>query len=241
MWHNVRVVLVETSHSGNLGSVARAMKTMGFSDLVLVNPQAPIDAQAIALAAGANEVIERARIVNSLDEAIADCQLVMATSARSRTLSWPQLSSREAGIQLAAQAQSAPVAIVFGRERSGLTNEELQQADVHIYIPGNPDYCSLNLAMAVQLVCYDIRMSLLDASEDSSTVSDQQYPEHQQLQQFYQHLEQVLHQVGFLQPNHPGKIMEKLRFLFARARPDARELSTLRGILAAVSKKVKPD
>ena len=149
MLQNIRIVLVETSHTGNMGSVARAMKTMGLTNLWLVNPLVKPDSQAIALAAGASDVIGNAHIVDTLDEALAGCSLVVGTSARSRTLPWPMLDPRECGLKSVAEAANTPVALVFGRERVGLTNEELQKCHYHVAIAANPEYSSLNLAMAV--------------------------------------------------------------------------------------------
>ena len=151
MLQNIRIVLVETSHTGNMGSVARAMKTMGLTNLWLVNPLVKPDSQAIALAAGASDVIGNAQIVDTLDEALAGCSLVVGTSARSRTLPWPMLDPRECGLKSIAEGQHAPVALVFGRERVGLTNDELQKCHYHVAIAANPEYSSLNLAMAVQV------------------------------------------------------------------------------------------
>ena len=147
---DIRVVLVNTSHSGNIGSAARAMKTMGLSKLYLVDPACEIDSHASALSAGASDVLGNAVIVDKLEDAIADCALTIGTSARSRTLSWPMVEPRECGEKLVAEAENGPVALVFGRENSGLTNEELQLCNYHVCIPANPEYSSLNLAMAVQ-------------------------------------------------------------------------------------------
>ncbi len=165
MLHNIRIVLVETSHTGNMGSTARAMKTMGLTNLYLVNPLIKPDSQAIALAAGASDVIGNATIVDTLDDAIAGCSLVVGTSARSRTLPWPMLEPRECGIRAVHEGEHAPVALVFGRERVGLTNDELQKCHYHVAIPANPDYSSLNLAMAVQILAYEVRVAYLDRQQ----------------------------------------------------------------------------
>ena len=169
--NEVRVVLVNTSHNGNVGSAARAMKTMGLSKLYLVDPVNEIDSHASALAAGATDVLGNAVVVNTLEEAIADCSLVIGTSARSRTLSWPMVEPRECGEKMVEGAKSGPVALVFGRENSGLSNEELQLCNYHVCIPANPEYSSLNLAMAVQTLCYEVRMSYL-ASQKSESPTD---------------------------------------------------------------------
>lgn len=168
MLQNIRIVLVETSHTGNMGSVARAMKTMGLTNLWLVNPLVKPDSQAIALAAGASDVIGNAQIVDTLDEALAGCSLVVGTSARSRTLPWPMLDPRECGLKSVAEAANTPVALVFGRERVGLTNDELQKCHYHVAIAANPEYSSLNLAMAVQVIAYEVRMAWL-ATQETAT------------------------------------------------------------------------
>ncbi|HDX9009346.1 tRNA (cytosine(32)/uridine(32)-2'-O)-methyltransferase TrmJ [Aeromonas dhakensis] len=237
MLDQIRIVLVNTSHTGNMGSAARAMKTMGLSQMVLVDPQALPDGNANALAAGASDILANARVVATLDEAIADCGLVVGTSARSRTLSWPMLDPREAGEKLVAEGMQHPVALVFGRERTGLTNDELQKCHYHVAIPANPEYSSLNLAMAVQTLCYEVRMHWLQQQEqagDSGMAVE--YPSADQLEGFYQHLEQTLLKTGFITDDHPGQVMNKLRRLFNRARPEAVELNILRGILTSVQK-----
>jgi len=228
----VRVVLVGTTHSGNIGSVARAMKTMGLVDLVLVDPQAAIDDKSNALASGARDVLANARIVDTLEQAVANCGLVVGSSARSRTLPWPMLDPRECGVKLMSEVTSHPVAVVFGRENSGLSNEELQLCHYHVCIPANPDYSSLNLAMAVQTVCYEIRMAALTKLESI----EEQYPDIEKLEAYYTHLEQTLIDVDFIIKAHPGQVMTKLRRLFNRARPEEVELNILRGMLTATQR-----
>lgn len=237
---NIRIVLVETSHTGNMGSTARAMKTMGLTNLYLVNPLVKPDSQAIALAAGASDIIGNASIVDTLDEALEGCRLVVGTSARSRTLQWPMLEPRECGVKMTQEAKQSPVALVFGRERVGLTNDELQQCHYHVAIPANPDYSSLNLAMAVQILAYDIRVAWLEQQQAENpeimNSADQEdvYPLAEDLTRFYQHLEKVLLNIGFIRAAHPGQVMNKLRRLFNRARPESQELNILRGILSAI-------
>ena len=235
MLDQIRIVLVNTSHTGNMGSAARAMKTMGLTRLVLVDPQALPDDGAHALAAGASDVLANARIVSTLDEAIADCGLVIGTSARSRTLSWPMLDPREAGDKAVGEGMKHPVALVFGRERTGLTNDELQKCHYHVAIPASPEYSSLNLAMAVQTICYEVRMCWLK-DQAPEVESEADYPSARQLEGFYQHLEQTLLKTGFIADDHPGQVMSKLRRLFNRARPEAIELNILRGILTSIQK-----
>lgn len=241
---NMKIVLVETSHTGNMGSAARAMKTMGLTNLCLVNPVIKPDSQSITLAAGASDIIKNAQIFSSLEHAIADCTLVIGTSARSRSLQWPYLTPKECGDKIIQEAsnQHAQVALVFGRERVGLTNEELQKCHYHVGIPANPDYSSLNLAMSVQVLCYEIRMSmlnleskLLEESKDTN-ITEAKFPINTDIERFYQHLEQTLLRTGFINNNHPGQIMGRLRRLFTRARIEQQELNILRGILTSIDK-----
>jgi tRNA (cytidine32/uridine32-2'-O)-methyltransferase len=238
MLSDIRIVLVNTSHTGNIGSAARAMKTMGLSSLYLVDPISPPDGKSRALAAGAaDDVLANAIIVNTLEEAVSDCGLVVGTSARSRTLPWPMLTPRECGNKLVVEAEKYPVALVFGRENNGLCNEELQQCHFHVCIPANPDYSSLNIAAAVQTLCYEIRVNHLDieASQHAPSVKSE-YPLSEDLERFYVHLEKTLKEVNFIVVNHPGMVMTKLRRLFNRARPEVQELNILRGILASIDK-----
>ncbi len=239
MLERVKVVLGGTTHSGNIGSAARAMKVMGLSQMVLVDPQCQVDAQAIALAAGASEIALNAQIYPTLEAAVADCGLVVGTSARSRTLEWPMLEPRECGEKLISEANQHSVAMVFGRERTGLTNDELQLCHYHVCVPANPEYSSLNLAMAVQLLSYEVRMAYLALQQSSqSSTLQEEYPRHQELERFYAHLEQVIMQTEFISAQQPGQVMNKLRRMFTRARPEAQEINILRGILTSVQKSI---
>jgi len=243
MLDQVRIVLVNTSHTGNIGSAARAMKTMGLSRLYLVDPENEPDGKSVALAAGASDILNSAVIVDSLEKAIADCPLVIGASARDRSLSWPMLSPRETGEKIVVEGAKGQVALIFGRERTGLTNEELQQCHYHVNIPANPEYSSLNLAMAVQTLSYEIRSHYLDSLNSQYKKSDEvlDYPESAELGYFYQHLEQTLHETGFIVPQHPGQVMNKLKCIFTRARPNKQELNMLRGILSSVQKSAQKD
>ncbi|AYB49365.1 MAG: tRNA (cytosine(32)/uridine(32)-2'-O)-methyltransferase TrmJ [Candidatus Hamiltonella defensa (Ceratovacuna japonica)] len=234
--HNIRIVLVETSHPGNIGSVARAMKTMGLSDLYLVNPSKKPDAKTISLAAGAADLIERATLVDTLDTALAECNLVIGASARSRTLSWPEIDPKQCALYSLHQAESGPVALVFGCERTGLSNLELQKCHYHVVIPTNPEYSSLNLAMAVQILSYEIRLAYLKSASESQISKIPNYPLVNELECFYQHLEEVLLHVGFIHPARPRQMMHQLRRLFTRARLENKELNILRGILTCIKK-----
>ncbi|MBB1386196.1 MULTISPECIES: tRNA (cytosine(32)/uridine(32)-2'-O)-methyltransferase TrmJ [unclassified Pseudoalteromonas] len=235
---DIRVVLVNTSHSGNIGSAARAMKTMGLSKLYLVDPACEIDSHASALSAGASDVLGNAVIVGTVEEAIADCALTIGTSARSRTLSWPMVEPRECGEKLVAEAVNGPVALVFGRENSGLSNDELQLCNYHVCIPANPEYSSLNLAMAVQTLCYETRMAFLNQQPKKVEEDDTVYPSSKQTELFYDHLEETLFKTGFIIKQHPGIVMTKLRRLFNRARPEDAEMNILRGILTSINKSI---
>lgn len=243
MLENVRIVLIGTSHSGNIGSASRAMKVMGLSQLVLVAPECERDGQALALASSASDIMNNARIVDTLEDAIADCQLVIGSSARNRHLDWPMLSPREMGKKVVGEAKTAKVAIVFGREKTGLTNKELQTCQFHTNIPANPDYSSLNLAMAVQTLSYEIRMAWLDeqaGKKEKPALDDEtKYPLSEDLERFYVHLERALDTSGFIIKNNPGTVMNKLRRLFNRARPEEHELHILRGTLTAFEREMK--
>jgi tRNA (cytidine32/uridine32-2'-O)-methyltransferase len=241
--NNVRIVLVNTSDCRNIGSAARAMKTMGLSQLVLVDPQEMPNGQAQALAAGATDVLANAKVVKTMQEAVSDCGLVIGTSARSRTLPWPMLDPRQCGEKLVTEMSGFPVALVFGRESSGLTNDELQLCHFHVQIPANPEYSSLNLAMAVQTLSYEIRMNFLalenQLSSAVATTENEEYPIIEETERLYQHFEDALKGTGFITPSHPGLVMTKLRRLLNRARPDIKEVKMLRGILSSVEKASK--
>ena len=233
MLEQFRIVLVNTSHTGNIGSVARAMKTMGLSKLYLVDPVSPPDGKASALAAGATDILANATTVSTLAQAIEGCGLVVGASARNRTWSWPMLDPRQCAKKMLSEAPNYPVALVFGRENNGLSNEELQQCHFHVCLPANPEYSSLNLAMAVQTLCYEIRMTWLE-NQQQFEVIEEDYPLSEDLEGFYTHLEQTLLETGFIVKAHPGQVMMKLRRMFNRARVEKQELNILRGILSSI-------
>ncbi len=231
----IRIILNQPSHPGNIGSTARAMKTMGLSRLTLVAPKYFPHADAIALAAGADDILAVAIVTDSLDAAIGDCHLLIGTSARTRSLPWPLLTPRECAVKISAEASSSEIGVLFGREDSGLPNEALQRCHYHVQIPSNPEYSSLNLAAAVQILAYEIRMALLDGekalvSTPTSTLTDKE------MELFYTHLEETLYTIGFIKPDTPNRIMPRLRRLYNRARPDAVEMNILRGILSEIDK-----
>jgi len=228
----VRVVLVNTSHPGNIGAAARAMKNMGLTDLCLVSPQAFPSAEATARASGADDLLASAACVDSLEEALADCELVVGASARNRTLPVPMLDPRETAGLIMQQPEGTRAAILFGRERTGLTNAELDRCHYLVRIPTHPDYPSLNVAAAVQVVAYELRMAAGQA------LPRQEYRHRfataEEMELFYRHLEEMLIEVGFLDADNPRQLMRRLRRLFGRARPNYNELNILRGILTAV-------
>jgi tRNA (cytidine32/uridine32-2'-O)-methyltransferase len=235
---HVRIVLVETSHPGNIGGAARAMKTMGLADLWLVQPQRYPDPQAEWRAAGALDVLDGAMVVRTLDAAIADCALVIGTSTRQRRIPWPLLTARELGARVVAEASDRPIAILFGRETSGLTNEELQRCHLHLQIPANPDYPSLNLAMAVQVVCYELYQARLAAGgATTGTLAWDRGPAPvAAVEALFGHLEQVLARVDFLDVDNPGQVMTRFRRLFTRIRLDDTEVKMLRGALTEIER-----
>lgn len=230
---NIRFVLFQPTHPGNVGASARAIKTMGFSDLVLVSPVSHLGPDARARASGALDVLEAARVVNTFPEAIEDCTLVIGASARHRRLGVPELDPRLAAAQMLAAARSGPVAIVFGPERSGLTNEELDRCHSIVYIPANPEYSSLNLASAVQILAWELRMAQQLPVPEPPFESRPATP--QEMDLLFEHLERVLVASGFLDPAQPRHLMRRMRRLFNRARLDENELNILRGFLAAVA------
>ncbi len=231
---SIRVVLVGTTHPGNIGAAARAMKNMALMDLALVRPRQFPHAEASARASGADDVLERTTVHESLTSAIADCVYVAGASARSRAIDWPCLDARDAAGRLIAESASGPVAVVFGPEKTGLENADLDHCDTLVSIPANPGYSSLNLAMAVQVVAYELFVARVgqgapDRSETPPATSGE-------LEHFYTHLERVLTDVGFLDPSNPRYLMRRLRRLFVRARPDRNEINILRGFLAAIDR-----
>lgn len=236
MLENIKIVLVNTSHPGNIGSAARAMKTMGLSKLWLVAPLDFPHEKATALASGAVDVLEQATVVDCLQEAIADCHLVVGTSSRSRTIPWPQLTPRELGEQAFQESRHTQVAIVFGREQTGLTNEELHLCHFHVHIPSNPDYSSLNLAAAVQVLAYEVRVAS-ESKNRTEEKRDFEFATAEDMEGFYQHLEEAMLEIRFLNPKAPRQLMPRLRRLFHRARLDVMEMNILRGIFAAMIKK----
>ncbi|PKM21725.1 MAG: tRNA (cytosine(32)/uridine(32)-2'-O)-methyltransferase TrmJ [Gammaproteobacteria bacterium HGW-Gammaproteobacteria-14] len=250
MLDRLRIVMVETRHPGNIGAAARAMKTMGLSDLRLVQPVKFPDPEATARATGgAADVLENARVCSTLDEAIGDADLVVGTSARQRRIPWPCITPRQLGDRIAAEP-NMKVAVMFGREDRGLTNEELQRCNLHVSIPSDAAYGVLNVASAVQLISYELRLAVLGDEVERpearsrrnvmplpELVWDEPLASNQDVDRLLTHFEQVALESGFLDPENPAQVVTRLRRLFMRARPDKMEVSILRGMLATIQKR----
>jgi len=244
---SVRIILVGTSHPGNIGGVARAMKNMGLKDLWLVAPRAQFPhPEAEFRASGATDVLAEVQLADQLEDALVGCTLVAGTSARSRHIPWPLLNPRELAGRLHKELEQPEhqVALVFGREDRGLSNEELHLCHLHVNIPTNPDFSSLNLAAAVQVLSYELRMAALDQEDQSSPVDKQPFgtqwdaplADSQAIERFFAHLETTLIDIDFHDPNNPRQLMSRLRRLYLRARPDTTEINMLRGILTHTQK-----
>ena len=263
MLEQVKIVLVNTTHPGNIGAAARAMKTMGLDQLALVAPRRFPSAECTARAAGADDILARAAVFASVEEAVADCGLVFGTSARTRSIAWPEVTPETAATQIAGTAGGG-AAVLFGRESSGLSNEELEICHAMIRIPTNAEFASLNIAQAVQIICYEISKQYL-ARETGSGDGFQSVPEGdgersealgtdlksvpgsigegaespattREMEYLYEHFEQTLIDIGYLDPEKPRRLMRRIRRLFNRARLDSNEYNILRGILTAVQK-----
>ena len=234
MTHAVRIVLVDTSHPGNIGAAARAMKNMGLSSLVLVRPQSYPDPEATARASGAADLLAEASVLPSIDAAIAGCGLVLGTSARRRNANWRMLDARAAAAELLAASVARPAAVLFGGERNGLANDELARCHALIQIPADPAYESLNLAQAVQIVCYEIMMAgrnPRDAAEPATQPAGSE-----DMAALHRHLDAVLERIGFMNEGNAAQLRPRLERLLARAVPDDKEVRILRGLLAAIER-----
>jgi len=236
-------VMVETTHPGNIGAAARAMKTMGYNNLYLVKPKIYPNAEATARASGADDILGRAVVCDSLDQALRGCVAVVASTARPRTISHSVFTPREYAPKLYEMVKLGPVALVFGRESSGLSNEELEYCNVILQIPTNPEFSSLNVASAIQILCYEFiqLLQLEDADKTDAEVDDKEkirLATADEMNYFYEHLEQSMIDVDFLNPEQPRKLMRRLKSLFNRAHLDENEVSILRGFLAAVQEAV---
>ena len=230
---NIRVVLCETAHPGNIGAPARALKTMGLGQLLLVAPQRFPDPQAEWLAVGAIDVLARARVCANLDEALAGSAFTVACTARPREVAVPMVAAREAAARIVEVARTQPVALVFGNETCGLTAAEVKLCQLLATIPADPEFSSLNVAAAVQVLAYELRIAAL-----GETMPDDKAREHatyEEVERFYEHLERSMLESGFLNPEHPKKLMPRLRRLFSRAQLEQEEVNILRGVLKALA------
>ena len=234
---SIRIILVGTTHPGNIGAVARAMKNMGLDDLALVNPKIFPHADATARASGADDVLNNATVVATLAVAIKDCIFVAGASARSRSLTWPYMEPRECAAKFQTLSQEGVVAAVFGPEKSGLSNADLDHCDTLLTIPTNPDFSSLNVASAIQVLCYEIfqRQATLPPAVKSPEANDLPVPSGE-LEGYFEHLQNVLHMTGYLDPGRPGMIMQRLRRLYLRSEVTRNEINILRGMLTAIEK-----
>lgn len=239
MTGNIRIVLVNPSHPGNIGAVARAMKTMELRELYLVNPKDFPNVNATAMAAGADDILEKASVTYSLSEALYNTHIVFGTSARLRALQLPPLDPKNAAKIITSKAKTNNIAILFGRENNGLSNEELEMCNYHIYIPTNPNFSSLNIAAAVQLIVYEIKM----AKQTNANIDPHkaELAGIEEMQSFYHHLQQTLLAISFLYPENQKSIMAKLKRLFNRTQLEKTEISILRGILTAINTKIKEE
>ena len=234
----VQIILVDTSHPGNIGSVARAMKNMGLANLSLINPKKFPHQDAVALAGNATDVLDNAKIFTSIQEAVKNSKVIYATSARDRTIEWPTLSARDAALEMQELVMNEiQVSILFGREDRGLTNDELQLANKHLIIPAHPDYPVLNIAMSTQIVCYE----LYQAAQKSSIESWQDFPEYtsEELNNLIDHFNETVEALELVDPKNPKQIMTRMERMFRRLYPDQMEGNFLRGFLKAVNKRIK--
>lgn len=238
MLDQIRIVLVNTSHPGNIGSASRAMKTMGLKQLYLVNPLLFPHPKALEMCAGSEDILQHAIVVPTLQDAIHHCTLVVGTSARMRSIPWPMLSPRALAESIKKEHHESHIAILFGREQSGLTNEELQCCHAHVQIPANPDYSSLNLAAALQVIAYELRVASLDTPSEKE-IWDYPLATIEDMDKFFIHLQSVLVDIAFLKLNAPRRLMTRLRRLFLRARLDRMEVNMLRGFLKAIEDQLK--
>jgi TrmH family RNA methyltransferase len=230
---NVRIILVGTTHPGNIGATARAMKNMGLSDLMLVSPKHFPHEDATARASGAEDILDIASVVSSLEEALDDCTYVAGASARARTIGWPAMTPRECAPRLVQESDHGIAAVVFGSEKSGLTNEDIDRCNTLLTIPTEPGFSSLNLAMAVQVLTYELRVAAMTADEPPPEPESPPATGTER-ENFYTHLEQVLTRSGFLDPENPRLLMRRLRRLFTKAELDQNEVNILRGMLASL-------
>lgn len=237
MLNKIRIILVSPTHPGNIGAAARAMKTMGLSQLNLVAPAADFPCQtATAMAAGADDILQNCQIHPNLDDALADCQLIIGTSARLRQLPVSMLDPQSCAATALQHAKEHTVAILFGREHAGLTNEELNRCHYHVHIPTIESFSSLNLAAAVQLICYEIRKQSLSNTEINEPTLD--LAQDHEIQLYLQRLEQLLKEINFIKRTSPQRIMHRLRRLYNRTQIEKTEIDLLLGVLTSIEKQL---
>lgn len=237
---NIRIVMIETSHPGNIGACARAMKNMGLSQLHLVKPKHFPDGDAFARAAGASDILDKATVCCTLEQALGGCGVVVGASARRRSIAWPEFDPRECAEFVAPYSDVANVAIVFGRESSGLKNEELDCCSHLVHIPCNEDFSSLNVAAAIQVISYELRMQLKQRQvSDNEVLLHEELAASEELEGMYEQMQQTLIDIDFLDPDKPRKLMRRLRRLYNRAALEPKEVNILRGILSAAQRQAR--
>lgn len=237
--NSVKVVLVGTTHPGNIGATARAMKNMGILDLALVEPKEFPSDVATFRSKAAKDILEKASVHTSLEEAISECELVVGTSARGRTVPWPVLNPREAAEEMHKSSLNGKVAIVFGREDRGLTNEELGLCNFHVHIPSDPEYSSLNLSQAVQILAYEIRLSYLQDRHVNKEYWDVELANNEQTERLINHMDELMREVDFYDVENPRKLLVRVRRFFKRSKIDVMEANIFRGLFATIQKKLK--
>ena len=237
--NSVKVVLVGTTHPGNIGATARAMKNMGILDLALVEPKEFPSDIATFRSKAAKDILEKASVHTSLEEAISECELVVGTSARGRTVPWPVLNPREAAEEMHKSSLNGKVAIVFGREDRGLTNEELGLCNFHVHIPSDPEYSSLNLSQAVQILAYEIRLSYLQDRHVNKEYWDVELANNEQTERLINHMDELMQEVDFYDVENPRKLLVRVRRFFKRSKIDVMEANIFRGLFATIQKKLK--
>ena len=237
--NSVKVVLVGTTHPGNIGATARAMKNMGILDLALVEPKEFPSDVATFRSKAAKDILEKASVHTSLEEAISECELVVGTSARGRTVPWPVLNPREAAEEMHKSSLNGKVAIVFGREDRGLTNAELGLCNFHVHIPSDPEYSSLNLSQAVQILAYEIRLSYLQDRHVNKEYWDVELANNEQTERLINHMDELMQEVDFYDVENPRKLLVRIRRFFKRSKIDVMEANIFRGLFATIQKKLK--
>lgn len=238
---DIRIVLVNTTQPGNIGGAARAMMNMGLSQLYLVEPEVFPSDRAVWRAAGAKSVLDSVVVVDKFEQAVGDCHFVVGTSARERRIPWPLVDPRVCAEQVYSELNAGnKVALVFGREHSGLTNDELQQCHAHVHIPSNPDYSSLNLCAAVQVITYELRMKMLEANNELPLKEewDEPYANNEDVDRLIGHFQATMTSTGFHDPDNPRQTMTRLQRLFKRARLDTSEAAIMRGFLSSIDKRI---